>query len=103
LLCAKANPCSNVTHDIDPIPENFRASLKAIEDDVDKLEACVAMRDKLLEQQTELEWLFACAEGVIVDECPQYREKRRAWSRKVDVDADTQAGAELNSGSVSLI
>jgi hypothetical protein len=67
----------------------FRASLKATEDDADKLEACVAMRDELLEQQTELEWLFACAEGVMVDECPQYREKRRAWSRKVDVDADT--------------
>ena len=51
------------------------------------------MRDELLEQQTELEWLFACAEGVMVDECPHYREKRRVWSRKLDVDADTQAEA----------
>jgi hypothetical protein len=98
LLYAKANPRSNVIHDIDHIPENiqaFRASLKAIEDDAEKLEACVAMRDELLEQQTELEWLFACAEGVMVDECPQYREKKRVWSRKADVDANTQAGAEL--------
>jgi hypothetical protein len=30
----------------------------------------------------------------MVDKCLQYREKRRVWSRKVDVDADTQAGAE---------
>jgi hypothetical protein len=98
LLCAKANPYSTVINDIDPIPghiQAFRASLKAIEDDADKLEACVAMRDELLEQRTELEWLFACAEGVMVDECPQYREKRRVWLRKAYVDADTQAGAEL--------
>lgn len=98
MLCAKANPCSNDILDIGPVPAHiqaFRASLKAIDDDADKLKACVAMRDELLEQQTELEWLFACAEGVMVDECPHYREKRRVWSRKLDVDADTQAEAEV--------
>lgn len=30
----------------------------------------------------------------MVDECPHYREKRRVWSRNLDVDADTQAEAE---------
>ncbi|KAF2823612.1 hypothetical protein CC86DRAFT_422603 [Ophiobolus disseminans] len=88
----------NDTLDIDPVPENiqaFRASLKAIDDDANKLKACVAMRDELLEQQTGLEWLFACAEGVIVAECLHYREKRRVWSRKRDVNADTQAEVDV--------
>tara|TARA_R110002003_G_scaffold482_2_gene20054 strand:+ start:1018 stop:1422 length:405 start_codon:yes stop_codon:yes gene_type:complete len=98
LLCNKANPCSDNLLDIHLVPANiqaFRASLKAIDDDADKLKACVAMRDELLEQQTGLGWLFACAEGVMVDECPHYKEKRHAWSRKLDVDADTQNEADV--------
>jgi len=72
----------------------FRASLHST-DHADKFQVCVAMRDELLEQQTELEWLFACIEEVMLQECPQYKETKscshsrdedaKQWARFVDV------------------
>jgi hypothetical protein len=60
------------------------------------------MRDELLEQQTELEWLFACMEEVMLQECPQYKETKsrspasrdeeaKQWARFVNV---AKSGAE---------
>src|SRR4051794_28831241 len=48
--------------------------------EADKFEACLAMRNKLLDQHTELGWLFACAEKVMVEESTNYRENKRSWS-----------------------
>ncbi|KAF1973600.1 hypothetical protein BU23DRAFT_598980 [Bimuria novae-zelandiae CBS 107.79] len=51
----------------------FQETLRAINNESDKFRACVDMRDKLLEQQTEMEWLFACMEEVMLMECAQYK------------------------------
>ncbi|KAF2192926.1 hypothetical protein K469DRAFT_795136 [Zopfia rhizophila CBS 207.26] len=50
----------------------FRANLRST-DDANKFQTCMEMRDKLLERQTELEWLFSCIEEVMEEECPQYK------------------------------
>jgi hypothetical protein len=60
--------------------EAFRASLRAIDDEANKFEACQAMRDKLLDQHAELGWLFSCAEKVMVEESTSYRENKRSLS-----------------------
>ncbi|KAL5397530.1 hypothetical protein PMIN03_012876 [Paraphaeosphaeria minitans] len=64
----------------------FRATLRST-DDANKLQACVAMRDELLEQQTELEWLFVSIEEVMLQECPQYKEKKGRLSHSTDEEA----------------
>jgi hypothetical protein len=58
------------------------------------------LRDELLKQHVEVEWLFACAERVIVDECQQYREKKRSWLGRPVVEAETQGGPSTDTNSI---
>jgi hypothetical protein len=48
------------------------------------------MRDKLLDQHTELGWLFACAEKVMLQESTSYKEKKRAWANETGTEADAK-------------
>ena len=48
------------------------------------------MRNKLLDQHTELGWLFACAEKVMVEESTNYRENKRSWSNTTNNDAEVK-------------
>ncbi|KAF2818217.1 hypothetical protein CC86DRAFT_461196 [Ophiobolus disseminans] len=99
---------SDIAPKVDPIRANieaFRARLQSIDNDADKLQACVALRDELLEQHAELEWLFVCAERVMVDECQQYREKKQSWLERPGIEAETQRGpgTETDSSDASAI
>jgi len=47
----------------------FRETLRAIDNESDKFQACLDMRDKLLKQQTEMDWILARIEEVILREC----------------------------------
>ncbi|KAF2647718.1 hypothetical protein K491DRAFT_291679 [Lophiostoma macrostomum CBS 122681] len=68
----------------------FRELLRSIDNDGDKFRACAAMRDDLLEKQTELEWLFASIEEVMVVECARYTEAKQQWSNSRNPDADVK-------------
>jgi hypothetical protein len=80
----------------------FRAHLRSLED-TDRLRACVLMRDELLEQRAEHEWLFASIEEVMLEECPQYEKTKGRCSRGKDEEAKqwarfigvARSGAEL--------
>ncbi|PSN58960.1 hypothetical protein BS50DRAFT_580338 [Corynespora cassiicola Philippines] len=60
----------------------FRNTLRSIGHDEDNFEACVAMRDELLDQHTGLEWLFASMDEVMSAECQKYKQQRSSWSAK---------------------
>jgi hypothetical protein len=53
------------------------------------------MRDKLLDQHTELGWLFACAEKVMLQESTSYRENKRSWANETGTDADAKQWAQF--------
>jgi hypothetical protein len=66
-----------------------------IDDEANKFEAYLAVRDKLLNQHTEPRGLFACAEKVMLQESTS---RKRSWVK----DTNTNAGAKQWGQSVSL-
>jgi hypothetical protein len=48
------------------------------------------MRDKLLDEHTELGWLFACAEKVMLQESTSYRENKSSWANGTGPDTDAK-------------
>jgi hypothetical protein len=54
----------------------FRASLRSINNEEDKFQACLEMRDKLLDRHAELKWLFASIESAILSEGAQYEKEK---------------------------
>jgi hypothetical protein len=55
------------------------------------------MRDKLLDQHTELGWLFACVEKVMLQESTSYRENKRSWANETGTDADAKQWEQFMS------
>ncbi|OCL13860.1 hypothetical protein AOQ84DRAFT_309859, partial [Glonium stellatum] len=84
----------------------FRDTLRSKSNETDKFQACMEMRDQLLDQKTELELICARMEDVMLIECVQYKEEKRCWSKRLkngDTDAErwerfigvAKIGAEL--------
>ncbi|KAL5370778.1 hypothetical protein PMIN02_013048 [Paraphaeosphaeria minitans] len=67
--------------------EAFRDSLRSLNNEGDKFQACVEMRDNLLDEQADLSVLTASIEEVMMEECVQYRESKGRWTYNSDVDA----------------
>lgn len=65
----------------------FRDSLRSLNDESDKFQACVDMRNDLLDEQTDLLVLTASMEEVMVEECAQYKESKGRWTCSSDADA----------------
>ncbi|PSN59240.1 hypothetical protein BS50DRAFT_580116 [Corynespora cassiicola Philippines] len=73
-----------------PEVQAFRDSLHAISNEAEQFEACVAMRNQLFDQQSDLELHFARVEKVMLAECARYKEAKRGWSNKRDPDTNTK-------------
>ncbi|KAH7111059.1 hypothetical protein B0J11DRAFT_598922 [Dendryphion nanum] len=66
----------------------FRHSIRSINDECDKFQLCVNLRDELLSQHMELKWFFACIEEVMQAECTQYKKAKRHWLNGKNTDVD---------------
>lgn len=62
--------------------QTFHNVLRSIGHNDDDFEACVAMRDELLEQYAGLEWLFASIGEVVSAEYQKRKHQRRSGSAK---------------------
>ncbi|KAL5371018.1 hypothetical protein PMIN04_012570 [Paraphaeosphaeria minitans] len=84
----------------------FRDSLRSLNSEGEKFQACVDMRDNLLDEQADLSVLTASIEEVMTEECAQYKESKGRWTYSSDADAEqwerfidvANAGASLRKG-----
>ncbi|KAF9733857.1 hypothetical protein PMIN04_013076 [Paraphaeosphaeria minitans] len=85
-------PTEQVPNEFDYDPAHariraFRDSLRSLHDEGDKFQACVDMRDNLLDEQADLSMLTASIEEVMSEECAQYKESKGRWASSSDTDA----------------
>lgn len=74
--------------DLDSRIEAFRHSIRSTNNECDKFQLCVNVRDELLAHHTELKWLFACIEEVMQAECTQYKKAKSRWLNAEAADVD---------------
>jgi hypothetical protein len=82
------NPASSDMHAL-------RASLRSMESENNKFQACIAIRNKLLVEERQSKWLLGRLNKVMAEECYQYRKHEelqpdadfdaRQWERFIDV------------------
>ncbi|KAF2123772.1 hypothetical protein P153DRAFT_145916 [Dothidotthia symphoricarpi CBS 119687] len=92
---------SEVTHSALPDPRNFHKSLASQPDATAMFEACVAMRDRLLQsfdaQQQHMELLFHSFERVMYELCQPYRHHLSRSYDALETDHDSQAWARFQT------
>lgn len=83
---------SNDVFDFNPAAPNIRAlraSLRTMESEDARLQACIAVRDELLFQQKQTKWLSSKLQEVMKEECQQYRSNEQSQP-DLDVDMKTE-------------
>jgi hypothetical protein len=61
--------------------ETFRDSLRSIDNERGKYQACLVTRNQLLGAHMELKWFFARMEEVMLKECVQYKKAKSCWPK----------------------
>jgi hypothetical protein len=73
----------------------FRDRLRSIKDEGAKLEECKIIRDNLLEQHTDMLYLFTSIESVMLTECTRYKELKSRRTNSKSKDADWERWARF--------